>query len=443
MKRSKTPGVWAGMAVLAALLMVAPVWAEDEQFIPLLVYRTGPYAPNGIPVANGYIDYLKLINARDGGVNGVKIAWEECETKYNTKLGVECYEKLKNRGPNGAAMINPYSTGITYQLIPKASVDKLPIHSMGYGRTAAADGRIFKWTFNFPTTYWSQASAFVKYVGEQEGGMEALKGKKIALVYHNSPYGKEPIPTLTILAEKYGYDLKLLAVDHPGQEQKSTWLQVRRYRPDWIFMWGWGVMNQVAIKEAASVRYPMDRFIGVWWSGTESDVVPAGDGAIGYKAGNFHGAGADYDVHAAILEHVYDGDQAAAAAHNFGEVLYNRGIMNAVYNTEAIRVAMGRYGDQPMNGEQVRWGLENLELTTDSLAGLGLAGFAQPLKVTCEDHEGNGPVYIQQWNGETWDRVSDWISPMRDVVRAQIEKAAAEYAKENNITPRDCAAEQG
>ena len=441
MKRSKMPGVWAGAAVLAMVLMVAPVWSQDEQFIPLLVYRTGPYAPNGIPVANGYVDYLKLLNARDGGVNGVTIAWEECETKYNTKLGVECYEKLKNRGETGAALINPYSTGITYQLIPKASVDKLPIHSMGYGRTAAADGRIFKWTFNFPTTYWSQASAFVKYVGQQEGGMEALKGKKIALVYHNSPYGKEPIPTLTILADKYGFDLKLLAVDHPGQEQKATWLQVRRYRPDWVFMWGWGVMNQVAIKEASLIRYPMDRFIGVWWSGTESDVVPAGDGAIGYKAGNFHGAGAGYPVHEAILQHVYGGDAAAAAANNFGEVLYNRGIMNAVYNTEAIRTAMGRYGDQPMTGEQVRWGLENLELTTEGLAGLGLAGFTQPLKVTCEDHEGNGPVYIQQWNGETWDMVSDWISPMRDVVRAQIEKAAAEYAKENNITPRDCAAE--
>ena len=442
MKRSKMPGVWAGAAVLAMVLMVAPVWSQDEQFIPLLVYRTGPYAPNGIPVANGYVDYLKLLNARDGGVNGVTIAWEECETKYNTKLGVECYEKLKNRGETGAALINPYSTGITYQLIPKASVDKLPIHSMGYGRTAAADGRIFKWTFNFPTTYWSQASAFVKYVGQQEGGMEALQGKKIALVYHNSPYGKEPIPTLTILAEKYGFDLKLLAVDHPGQEQKATWLQVRRYRPDWVFMWGWGVMNQVAIKEASLIRYPMDRFIGVWWSGTESDVVPAGDGAIGYKAGNFHGAGAGYPVHEAILQHVYGGDAAAAAAHNFGEVLYNRGIMNAVYNTEAIRTAMGRYGDQPMTGEQVRWGLENLELTTERLDGLGLAGFTQPLKVTCEDHEGNGPVYIQQWNGETWDMVSDWISPMRDVVRAQIEKAAAEYAKENNITPRDCAAEE-
>ena len=441
MKRTKTPGLWAGMAMLAALLMVAPVWGQDEQFIPLFVYRTGPYAPNGIPVANGYVDYIKLLNARDGGINGVKITWEECETKYNTKLGVECYERLKNRGATGASLINPYSTGITYQLIPKASVDQLPIHSMGYGRTAAADGRIFKWIFNFPTTYWSQASTFVKYVGQQEGGMEALQGKKIALVYHNSPYGKEPIPTLTILAEKYGYDLKLLAVDHPGQEQKSTWLQVRRYRPDWIFMWGWGVMNQVAIKEAASIRYPMDRFIGVWWSGTESDVVPAGDGAIGYKAGNFHGAGAGFPVHEAILSQIYGGDQAAAAGNNFGEVLYNRGIMNAVYNTEAIRTAMGRFGNQAMAGEQVRWGLENLDLTTERLGELGLAGFAQPLKVTCEDHEGNGPVYIQQWNGQTWDKVSDWISPMREVVRAQIEKAAADYAKENNITPRDCAAE--
>ncbi|MDE0057268.1 MAG: ABC transporter substrate-binding protein, partial [Defluviicoccus sp.] len=106
--------------------------AAGEMFIPLLVYRTGPYAPNGIPAANGMVDYLKLLNARDGGINGVKLVWEECETKYNTKLGVECYEKLKKKGPTGAAIVNPFSTGITYQLIPKAFVDKVPIHSMGY-----------------------------------------------------------------------------------------------------------------------------------------------------------------------------------------------------------------------------------------------------------------------------------------------------------------------
>ncbi len=431
----------AGFAVGITGLAATGAMAQNEIFIPMLVYRTGPYAPNGIPVANGFRDYYNLLNKRDGGINGVKIVVEECETKYNTKIGVECYEKLKNKGPTGAALVNPYSTGITYQLIPKAAVDKIPILSMGYGRTAAGDGRVFKWAFTAPTSYWSQASAFIKYVGQQEGGMDKLKGKKIALVYHNSAYGKEPIPTLKVLAKKYGYDLKLLAVDHPGQEQKSTWLQIRRYRPDWIFMWGWGVMNQVAIKEAAAINFPMDHFIGVWWSGTESDVVPAGKGAIGYKAGTFHGAGSNYKVHQDILKYIYNGDLEKAKANKFGEVLYNRGIINAVYTTEAIRTAMEKFGNKPLTGEQVRWGLENLNLTAEKLKKLGLEGFARPHRITCEDHEGSGPVMIQQWDGKKWNFVSDWISPMRDVVRPMIEEAAAKYAKENNITPRDCSKE--
>jgi branched-chain amino acid transport system substrate-binding protein len=317
-------------------------------------------------------------------------------------------------------------------------VDKVPILSMGYGQTAAADGSVFEWAFNFPTTYWSQASAFVSYVGQEEGGLENLEGKKIVLVYHNSAYGKEPIPTLEELAKRYKYDLKLLAVDHPGQEQKATWLQVRKYKPDWVFMWGWGVMNQVAIKEAAAINYPMDHFIGVWWSGTEADVVPAGDGAVGYKSGTFHGAGDGFEVHTDIVEHVYGGNADEAKNNKLGEVLYNRGVVNAMFGVEAIRTAMEKFGDKPMTGEQVRWGLENLDLTDERLKELGMGGFTNPVKVSCEDHETGGPVMIQQWDGKQWNFVSEWIPPMRDVVRPMIEKAAMDHAKENNITPRDC-----
>ncbi len=428
-------------AVGAAIALSAPLAGKlqaAEQFIPMLVYRTGPYAPSGTPVANGFRDYYTLLNKRDGGINGVKAVFEECETQYKTNLGVECYEKLKNKGATGAAVFNPYSTGITYQLIPKAAVDKTPIHSMGYGRTAAGDGRVFKWVFTAPTSYWSQASAFIKYVAAQEGGFAKLKGKKITHVHHNSAYGKEANPTLELLSKKYGFELKLLAVDHPGQEQKSTWLQVRRYKPDWVFMSGWGVMNSVAIKEAASIRFPMERFVGNWWSGTESDVIPAGAGAKGYKSTTFHGAGPNYGVHKDIVKHLYGGDTAKAKDNNYGEVLYNRGIINAVYTTEAIRTAMKKFGNKPMTGEQVRWGMENLNLTAERLSALGLKDFAQPHRITCEDHEGNGPVIIQQWDGSKWSMVSDWIAPMRDVVRPLIEKAAADYAKENKITPRKC-----
>ena len=110
-------------AVGAAIALTAPLAGKlqaAEQFIPMLVYRTGPYAPSGTPVANGFRDYYTLLNKRDGGINGVKAVFEECETQYKTNLGVECYEKLKNKGSTGASLFNPYSTGITYQLIPKA-----------------------------------------------------------------------------------------------------------------------------------------------------------------------------------------------------------------------------------------------------------------------------------------------------------------------------------
>ena len=410
----------------------------DEQFFPMLVYRTGPYAPSGVPVANGFRDYYTLINKRDGGINGVKVTFEECETQYNTKLGVECYEKLKGHPPTGASLFNPYSTGITYQLIPKAPVDKVPILSMGYGRTSAADGRVFEWIFNFPTTYWSQASAFIKYVAHEVGGYDKLKGKKIAHIYHNSAYGKEANPTLQALAKRYGYKLTLLAVDHPGQEQKATWLQVRRLKPDWIFMSGWGVMNQVAVKEAAAIGYPMDHFVGNWWSGTDTDVKPAGDGAKGYKSTTFHAAGTNFKVHQDILKFIYDGDVAKAKANNWGEVLYNRGMVNAMFSVEAVRTAMAKFGNKSMTGEQVRWGLENLNVTKKRLAELGMAGFTHPVHVTCADHETGGPVLIQQWTGSEWKTISKPLSPMMDIVRPMIEADAAAYAKENKITPRDC-----
>ena len=432
------------VAVLVLALAGSPLGAAalaqgNSIFVPLLVYRTGPYAPSGIPIANGFVDYFQLINERDGGINGVKLTWEECETQYDTKQGVECYERLKSKNP---VLVNPYSTGITYQLIPKAPIDKIVVFSMGYGMSAASDGRWFPYVFSLPTNYWTQASAVIRYIGQQEGGLEKLKGKKIAHVFHNSPYGKEANPTLEDLAKKYQFELTLLAVDHPGQEQKSTWLQVRRLSPDWIFMSGWGVMNQVAVKEASAIGFKMDHLIGNWWSANDSDVVPAGDGAKGYKGATFHAPGTNFKVHADIVKHVYDKGKGAGKKEEMGAPLYNRGIVNAMFSAEAIRTAMTKFGNKPLTGEQVRWGFENLNLSDAALDKLGMKGFTHAVKATCDDHEGNGPVLIQQWDGKKWNVVSDWVQPMRDVVRPKIEAAAVEEGKKLNYTMRDCAKEK-
>jgi branched-chain amino acid transport system substrate-binding protein len=428
---------------LAAAVMAASVGAasmasaEDTIMVPNLSYRTGPYAPNGIPFANGMADFWTLLNERDGGIGGVKIDYEECETGYNTKVGVECYEKLKSKNP---VVVPPNSTGITYQLIPKAPIDKIPVFSMGYGRTSAADGRVFPWIFNFPTTYWNQATAVIRYIGQQEGSLDKLKGKKIAHIYHNSAYGKEANPTLEVLAKKHGFKLTLLAVDHPGQEQRATWLQIRKLRPDWIFMSGWGVMNQVAIKEASSIGFKMDRFIGNWWSGTEGDVLPAGAGANGYKATTFHAPGSNYPLHDEIRKNVYAKGKGAGEEGRIGEVLYNRGMLWSLFVSEAIRGAQAKFSVGKVTGEQVRWAFENLAIDEKRWAELGLPNFTGPIKVTCADHEGAHPVQMQQWDAtaKQWKIQGGLLQVMSDVTRPMIEADATKFAKENNITPRKC-----
>ncbi len=147
--------------VLSSLLNAPTVLAQvKEQFFPVLVYRTGAYAANGSQWANGYVDYLKLVNAR-GGINGVKISFEECETAYATDRGVECYERLKGKN-GGATLFQPLSTGVTFALTEKAPVDKIPLITAGYGRSESQNGAVFTWNFPLLGTYWVGAEVAIR-----------------------------------------------------------------------------------------------------------------------------------------------------------------------------------------------------------------------------------------------------------------------------------------
>jgi len=424
----------APAALLAAAAYAAPSWAQNEQFIPHLVYRTGPYAPNGAPFANGIADYYKLINERDGGINGVKITFEECDTGYATDRGVECYERLKGKGPTGASYVIPLSTGITFALTEKAPIDKIPIISMGYGRSESRDGSVFQWNFPLLGTYWTAADILVQHIGQREGGLDKLKGKKIALVYHDSPYGKEPIALLQKRAQMHGFELLLYPVKHPGVEQKATWLQIRQNRPDYVLLWGWGVMNSTAIKEAVAVNYPRDKMYGVWWSGAEPDVRPAEDGAKGYHAITLQHTAGQFKLHEDLKKYVYDKGQGSAKWEDTGEILYVRGLINAVLGVEAIRTAQERFGKKPLTGEQVRWGLENLDLSADRLKQLGFDSEVKPIKVSCEDHEGARTARMQTWDGKNWKISSDWYTGDDKVLLPMVKEAAAKYAAEKKIS---------
>jgi len=429
-------------AGLSVVVTSTAVMAQAKvQFFPSLTGRTGPVAPNATPFANGYADYMKLVNAR-GGINGVQTLVEECETAYATDRGVECYERLKGKH-GGATVFQPLSTGITFALTEKIPGDKIPMITSGYGRSDSADGGVFKWNFPLIGHYWVAGDVLLQHIAKQAGGWDQLKGKKIAVGYHDSPFGKELLPIVQERAAMHGFTLQLLPIPAPGVEQKAIWLQIRQQRPDYVMLQTWGVMTATSIKEAVATGYPREKMFGTWWSGAEPDLKDIGAAAKGYNAVMMqHGAEPQADVVKEILAKVHNKGQGTGPKAEVGEVLYMRGVVGAMLAVEGVRQAQEKYGKGKwVSPEQARWGYENLNLTQAKLDALGFKGVMRPVSTSCADHMGSAWARVHTWDGSKFVWASDWLQADEQIIKPLVKASAEKYAGEKKLTrraPADC-----
>ena len=225
---------------------------------------------------------------------------------------------------------------------------------------------------------------------------------------------------------------------HPGVEQKATWLQIRQSKPDNVLLWGWGVMNSTALKEAQATGFSRDKMLGIWWAGAEPDVKDVGAGAKGYQALTLqHSAEPNSKVVKDMLEMVHAKGQGTGPKDEVGSVLYMRGLISSMVAVEGVRKAQERYGKgKVMTGEQTRWGLENLNLDQKTLDGMGFAGVMRPVQTSCLDHMGSSWVRIQTWDGTKWTPGNDWYQADEKLMRGIVLNASRKYAEEKKITPR-------
>src|SRR5258705_11448116 len=198
-------------------------------------------------------------------------------------------------------------------------------------------------------------------------------------------------------------------------------------------------MSTVALKTAAKTGYPRDQLVGVWWSASEEDVVPAGDAAKGYVSASFTASGTNFPVMQEIKTKLYSaGKGNLEDPARLGNVMYTRGLVYGMIVVEALRVAQAKFGKgKVMTPEQLRWGYEHLNLTEARIKELGAPGLFPPIKTSCEDHEGSGMVKFQQRDGSGFKQVTPFMAGDRAMTRKMAEEQAAKYAAEKKITPRD------
>ncbi|MBB6468242.1 branched-chain amino acid transport system substrate-binding protein [Aminobacter lissarensis] len=418
-------------ALLLGSVLPAPVRAaEDTLAIANMTFRTGPYAAAGTPLMDGQRDYMLMLNERDGGINGIKLNYDECETGFSVDKATECYDKAKA----SSLVTQPWSPAITLELLPKASADKVPVLAPGYGFSAISDGKHFPWAFNPPVSYWDGASMMLKGISGDD--LDSLRGKKVVLLHLDGPYGEEPIPLLQAYADSF--DFTLLPVPVAAKEmqsQSSQWAKIKSEKPDFVLLWGWGAMNGGALAEAVKSGLAMDRLVGIWWSANDDDLKLVGEAAKGYRALSWNLPALDAEVIKDIRKYVVDAGKSQTPLEALDKVFYQRGVLISMLSAEAIKVAQEHFDKRLINGEQMRWGLENLKLDSDRLAALGMAGMIGPFATSCASHAGNGSAWLLQWDGAKFVRASHPLTADREMIAPLVDQQAGKFAAAHTPWP--------
>jgi branched-chain amino acid transport system substrate-binding protein len=405
-------------ATAATALITALPWARAQDkvvkfgmaqdFTVVYTFVTAEYS-------QGQRDYISLVNER-GGVKGWKIVIDVVDTGNAPQRGIEAYERFKR---DGVVLIDPLSTPVSRALVSRALHDKINMVTTFSGRSDAADGSVFPYVLPLSASYWSQAALLVEYMAQQD---KDLKGKKIAFVHIDTPYGREPMPLLQELAKRRGFELLPFPYSPPGNEQSAAWTQVRRARPDWTLIWGGGVGQTVSLKEALRNGIAPDRIASVVWL-SESDMKVVGnDQAKGVLKYEGAAAGREPKVIQDILRDVVGKGKGAGPQELVGTTYYNIGVMAGAVMVEGVRKALEITKGSTITAEALNEGLRNIK-------GFTADGLIPPLTTSKTDHQGGGMGRIAQWDGKRWVPKTDWLAADQDVVWQLIRATSAEFKK--------------
>lgn len=402
----------AMLGVVAGLGAAGAAHAQDttikfgllQDFTAVYTFVSGEYN-------QGQRDYLTLVN-QEGGVAGHTFEAIVRDTGNQPQRGIEAYNRARDEG---AILFDFLSTPVSRALVDSVLADKVVMITPVHGRGDASDGQTFPYIFPMMATYWSQATVLAKYIEDTDG----LDGKSIALVHIDSPFGREPIPVLEDLAEARNFELRTFAYPSPGNEQSATWSEVRRFRPDYVLIWGAGGGQPVSVREAIRNGIAPENVLSVVWL-AETDAATLGaDTLTGVKRFEAVATGKDHPILARIQEKVIDAGLGAGDAANVGTSYYNIGVATMAVSVEAARNALETAGP-PLTGEKLKAGFESIQ-------GFDAEGLMPAVTLTAQDHQGGGAGRVSQWNGEAWEPVSEWGAAYQDIVETEIQAGAQAF----------------
>ena len=374
----------AGAAALTQPLSVL-AQAADEIVIGGSIPMTGVFAFAGVGINAGIEDYVKIVNEA-GGIAGRKVRYVPEDTGYKVDVSVATFKKITSQ--NKVNLYYGDSTGFAKTINPELERNGNILMAGASFASELNDPKKYPHQFLVGPDYTEMFGILLKHIAKEK------PGAKVAFVYSDSEFGRDPIEKSEAEAKRLGLSVPIKIMTPAGSVDVSTEvIKLRRAKPDYTIFHGYILAPIPEFITQGKQQGMTSKWMGTFWTMDSSTVMkmgPDGDGFMGVMPFRYY-----YDTEPApMLEKI------RAMRPEYQSVPYMQGFVAAMLFLESAKRCLE--AKKPLTGDNMKAALNSLkDFDTGGVIGVPITITGNSIPV--------GRVYKADMKAQKMLPASDWI----------------------------------
>ena len=373
----------------AALATTGSAWAQAEDIVlGGSIPMTGVFAFAGIGVNAGIQDYVKIVNDA-GGIKGRKLRYVPEDTGYKVDASVAAFKKIT--GQNKVNLYYGDSTGFAKTINPELERSGQILMAGASFATEINDPKKYPYQFLVGPDYTEMIGILLKHIAKVK------PGAKVAFVYSDSEFGRDPIDESRTGAKKLGLNVAVEIMTPPGSVDVSgEVIKLRRADPDFTIFHGYVLAPIPEFVIQAKKLGMKSQFMGTFWTMDNSMVMKMGEAADGFMGVMPFRYYYDTEGKSPMLEKI-----RALHPNEYQSAPYMQGFLTAMLMTEAAKRTLD--AGKPLDGKNLKAALNTIKnYDTGGIIGTPITIKGNSIPV--------GRIYKADVKQQKMLPASDWIT---------------------------------
>lgn len=386
----------AGLAGAASMALAPNAWAQpntskvgpkEDIVLGGSIPLTGVFAFAGIAIDLGIKDYLSILN-ESGGIQGRKVRYVPEDTAYKVDQSMVAFKKITSQ--NKVNLYYADSTGFAKTVNPELErVQNILMTGASFAKELS-DAQKYPLQFMVGPNYSEMVGILLQYIAKTK------PGAKIALVYSDTEFGRDPVEAARTDAKRLGLNLVVEIVTPPSSVDVSTEvIKLRRADPDYTIFHGYVSAPIPEFINQSKALNLKTAFMGTFWSMDNTTVMRMGpnvDGFMGIMPYRYY---YDTEGKSPMLERI------RKMRPEYQTTGYMQGFLSTMLMTEAVKRTLAAGNE--LTGKNMKTALSSIRnYDTGGIIGVPLSIRGNSIPI--------GRIYKADFKQQKMLPASDWIS---------------------------------